>query len=390
MKEKKSMAALKCIGGLISVVLLYSLADSTGMKKYAAAMLVCVSFLILGMKKKFDLMEVLSVMTPSIIYVLLGGGCLLFGASPQISAIKVMMYCVLPMILSMAVYICYGENIKYMVDAQFIYGTLFYLLSNLEEIFWPIIRAYRSNWITLIREFRWESSFAFTFGIFAVYYAYKKRWGMFLIAGIFAYIGNKRIVLLAMAAALAVMAFVWLFRSNKKLVYALWGGICAAVFAYLAFIYSGGMSFWSEVFNLNSNGRLKIYDRILAEYEFSAGYLGKGIGVIENLLEHWNIPTFANLHNDLLKFYIELGFWGLFIYLLSYYILFYVAEKVAKESVLIYLLGILCYTLVLFATDNVSIYLIYLIPFYTTIYAVLSAGKKNAENRRYVDAEETN
>jgi hypothetical protein len=149
------------------------------------------------------------------------------------------------------------------------------------------------------------------------------------------------------------------------------------------------MSFWSEVFNLNSNGRLKIYDRIMTEFEFSLGYMGRGLGVIENLLEHWNIPTFANLHNDLMKFYIEIGFWGLLIYLLSYYVMFYLTEKIAGESAMMYLLGILSYTFVLFATDNVSIYLVYLIPFYTTIFAVLSF-EKTAARRRSLNAKESN
>ena len=161
-----------------------------------------------------------------------------------------------------------------------------------------------------------------------------------------------------MAAALGMMALVWLFQKSKKLIYVLWGIICAAVYGYLAFIYSRGMNFWSEVFNLNSNGRLKIYERIMNEFKFSLGYMGKGLGVIENLLEHWNIPTFANLHNDLMKFYIEIGFWGLFIYLLSYYVMFYLTEKIAGDSAMMYLLGILSYTFVLFATDNVSIYLV--------------------------------
>lgn len=389
LKEKKSAIILKSILGLLSVGLLYGVMDGGGMQKYAVAIFLCAVYMVLGRKKKFDLREIICVVTPSLTYIILGGVGVLFGASPQLSAIKVLLYCIVPMLLSIMLYIYYDRDISYFIDAQFVCGIVLYLANSWVEIFLPIIRAYKSNLIVLIREFRWESSFAFAFGIFAVYYAYKRRWGMFVLASIFAYIGNKRIVLLAMAAALGMMALTWLFQKSKKLIYVSWGIICAAVYGYLTFIYSRGMSFWSEVFNLNSNGRLKIYDRIMTEFEFSLGYMGKGLGVIENLLEHWNIPTFANLHNDLMKFYIEIGFWGLLIYLLSYYVMFYLTEKIAGDSAMMYLLGILNYTFVLFTTDNVSIYLLYLIPFYTTIFAVLSYEKAAAQ-RRNLNAKESN
>lgn len=389
MKELKNAITLKRILGICSMVLLYSFMDSTGIKKYAITLVLCFGFGVLGRKKLFNLSEFLCVAAPSITYILLGGIGLLFGASPQTSALKVILYCISPLLLSVVLYIYYNKDMDYLVNVQFLYSALFYLATNYKEVFWPIIRAYRSNFFVLFREFRWETSYAFAFGIFAVYYVYRKKWGMFLAALLLSYIGNKRIVLLAMAVSLAVMAFSWLFKKNKKLIYVLWGSICTLVYSYLAFIYSGGMTFWSEVFNLNSNGRLKMYDRIMNEFSFSIGYFGKGIGVIENLLEHWNITTFANLHNDLLKFYIEIGFWGLLIYLLSYFVMLYLAEKRAGESAMMYVLGILSYTFILFATDNVSIYLVYLVPFYTTIFSVLSLGKKDAA-RRSINAKEDN
>ena len=78
------------------------------------------------------------------------------------------------------------------------------------------------------------------------------------------------------------------------------------------------------------------------------------------------------------------------IYLLSFYVIFHTASMRAKKSVLIYLLGIMCYTIVLFATDNISIYLVYLVPFYTTIYGVLSNERKVDENQRSIDVKEAN
>lgn len=389
MSELKKKITVSGLLGLVSMLFLFNYMDDGGIKKYAVAVGICVLFMLLGRKKKWSLTDFLCVAIPTIVYILLGGISTLFSASSQMSTIKILAYCLIPLILVLALHIYYGKEMERIVDIQFLCCFFIYLISN-TEIFIPIIKAYRNNFIVLIQSFRWESSYAFAFGVFAIYYAYKKRWGTFIIAMIAAYIANKRIVLLAAAAALAVMGVVWLFRKNKKLVYTIWGAVIGGVYCYLLYIYSGGMAFWSEVFNLNSNGRLKIYARIIEEFEFSLGYFGKGLGVIENLLEHWNITTFANLHNDLLKFYIELGFWGLLIYLLSYYLMFHIAEKQAGKSALCYLSGILAYTVVLFATDNVSIYLMYLVPFYSTIFAVLSSDEKKTAERRNVDANENN
>ena len=61
--------------------------------------------------------------------------------------------------------------------------------------------------------------------------------------------------------------------------------------------------------------------------------------------------------------------------LISFAVMFFYAEKLVKKSGICYLLGIVVYTMLLFATDNVSIYLIYLIPLYSTIFAVLSSER---------------
>ena len=111
---------------------------------------------------------------------------------------------------------------------------------------------------------------------------------------------------------------------------------------------------------------------IATEAKFSLGFLGRGIGIVEKLLECYNISAFANLHNDLLKFYVELGFIGLGLYLASYIMMFLIAERYFGKSSMSYLFLVSIYTIIIFATDNISIYLIYLIPMYVTMFAVLS------------------
>jgi hypothetical protein len=122
----------------------------------------------------------------------------------------------------------------------------------------------------------------------------------------------------------------------------------------------------------NTNGRVEIYSRMAQEATYSVWYLGKGLGVVEKLLECWNISKFANLHNDLLKFYIELGVLGLAIYLTSYLVMFYFVGKNYGNAKMSFILAISIYTVLLFATDNVSIYVMYLFPMYSVFFAVLS------------------
>ena len=88
------------------------------------------------------------------------------------------------------------------------------------------------------------------------------------------------------------------------------------------------------------------------------------------------MERFANLHNDLLKFYIELGFIGFLIYLASFGAAFYFVDKYFSKLQTCFFFAIYVYTMVLFATDNVRIYMIYMIPIYSTLFAVLFLGKK--------------
>ena len=133
-----------------------------------------------------------------------------------------------------------------------------------------------------------------------------------------------------------------------------------------------------------------MYTRMANQYNFLSHFWGNGIGIMENLLEYLKIETYANLHNDLLKFYIELGFLGLLLYLVSYYFVLDQINKYFGDRQMRCVLGMLVYSMVLYATDNVSIYLMYLIPFYSVLFAVLSPEKNSYDiERRNLNAKQT-
>lgn len=343
---------------LLLFVILYRSFEIAGIKKYAAAILICGVFLILARKKEWPV-QVLAVGIPAAVYLTAGGLMGMIHGTYQLDSVKIMMYGILSFALALAFYAYYGKDLKKIVNIQFFACCIVYLSLTIVYM--------------VTRLSRVESTFAFVFGVFAVYYAYEKRWKLFAAAMLFMYLADKRIVLLGVAASLFILGVLWLFRYHRKLAYTIWGMVTAFVFLYLFLIYSGTMENFCWGANINTNGRVEMYGRMAQE--FSTGLLGEGLGVVENLLGFWNIEVFANLHNDLLKLHIELGFLGMFAYLGSYFLMFYFVEKKFGASKMCFLLVISVYTMILYATDNVSIYVMYLLPMYSVIFAALSGGK---------------
>lgn len=357
----KEVITIKRLLELVSMLVLYVLFDAGGAKKYAAALLFCAIFLFLGRKKQWSADALLCVALPPVTYVLMGSLSTFLAASAQMMTVKILMYTLVPLLLVFSMYTFYGEDMEKIIDVQFVGCILAYALFDAP---------------TFIKIFRWESVFAFSFGIFALYYAYKKNWKLFVAAILFMLFAEKRIAIVAMAAALFVMGMMWIFRQSKKLAMIIWGMVSVVSYGYIYLIYSGILDAFCWGANINTNGRVEMYSRMAQEAQFSLSYFGKGLGMVEQLLKHWNIMTYVNLHNDILKFYVELGFIGFFIYLLSFGIMFYLAERKFGESKMSFLLVLSVYTMVMFMTDNVSIYMLYLVPLYSTFFAVLASKRE--------------
>ena len=343
------------------MIFLYAVLDNVaGIKKYVVVIVIGIVFFFLGKRKKWSADIVACVALPVVIYVFLGSLSALISVNIQSETLKVILYKLVPLFFSICMFFCYQNDLEHMVHIQFLGSCLAYKIFDAPFVY------------TLTT---WESVYAFTFGIFVIYYAYRKNWRMFALAVFFLILGEKRIGILAAVAALCVMLLAKTFRYNMKLILGIWGVIITAIYAYLYAIYSGAMEAFCWAANINTNGRVEIYSRMANEFEFSFGHLGKGLGTVEYLLEHWNVAMYGNLHNDLLKIYIELGFLGFLIYLLSFGVLFYYIGKRIGNSRSCFLLGLIVYTMLVFATDNISIYMIYLIPLYSVMLAVV--GKQS-------------
>lgn len=358
MEKLKKFFSVRCLLELALITILYRSFEIAGIKKYAVAIVFCLALLFIARKKQWS-MNVLSIGIPAVVYIAIGclSGC--FHGTYQFDTVKIILYTILSFAMALAVYIYYDKDLSCIIDIQFWGCCIVYLSLTIVYMVTRLARV--------------ESTFAFVFGIFTIYFAYQKRWGMLTISSMFMYLADKRIVLLAVAASLFVLGILWLFRYNKKLVYVIWSGAAVCVFMYLYLIVSGTLETFCWGANINTNGRVEMFGRMANE--FATGVFGSGLGVVENLLSCWDITVFANLHNDLLKFYIELGMFGLVLYLISYIVMFHFVGKHYGKSKMGLVLAISIYTLLLFATDNVSIYVMYLFPMYSVVFAAFSEQK---------------
>lgn len=346
---------------LILMTILYFILHSGGMKKYVLLIAVSVILFFLGRKKKWPAEAVICVTLPIVSYLLLGGLSTFLNANPQMTSVKDMLFWIVPIFFACALYVYFGKDMERIVDFQFIGSCVAYLYR------------YR-RWIQWYGKA--EDSFAFVFGAFAIYYVYKKRWFAVLMAMFLMYFADKKIAFLAVAAAVAVLFLLWIFKKGKILAMTIWSLGISGIFYYIYAIHSGVLKNLCYNMGIIGNGRMTMYDRFREIYEFSPFFFGNGLGNIANILDCWAIPTYDHLHNDLLKFYFELGFLGFLIFMISYGVTFYLAEKRFGKSQMCGLLAMTVHSMVLFMTDNVSVYILYLVPVYSICFAMLVSEEK--------------
>lgn len=346
---------------LIVMLAVFTVCDRPGTIKYAVVALLSVGFMFLGRKKMWSIDQLTCIVLPVAVY--LGVGCLnsLMNASIYSSTLKIVLFWTIPLLFAFALYTFYGTQMSHIVDVQFISSCLVYLITKGRFIL---------ETITV------ESMFAYVYGAFFIYYVYKKRWGFCCMAAFLMFLTDKRIVVLAAIIAVIVQLLLWLFRNDKRVVFGIWSVAGITINLYLWLIYSGILEAFCRGVGINTNGRVKMYGNMTEWFGQSFFTTGDGLGIVEMLLSSWNIEKFSNLHNDLLKFHIELGFLGFLLFLISYGVVFYIIEKKYGKLQMKLFLSMAVYTMMLFATDNVSIYIIYLIPVYSIYFAVLSGNHK--------------
>lgn len=352
------------------LALLYYFMNAAGTAKYILAMGLSAVFLFLGRKKQWSLEVLLIVALPAVVYIFVGSLNALINTCIPATTIKEIIYWFVPILLTFSLYTYYGKDMVRVVDLEF---------------FAAIIAYFATYYWSLFRYWEMESVFAFVFGAFLVYYLYQKRWIFSILSAVLVYMCVKKIAFLAVAAAVMVMLFMFLTKKSKVIVLTLWTMFVSGIYYYLYLLDAGILKRVLYSFGIHANGRFTMYDCFREMYEVSPLYIGRGLGYVTDVLENWQIPTYGNLHNDLLKFYIETGFWGMLLFLISYGVIFYITERILDSSKMCLLFSMTIYSMVLYMTDNVSIYMLYLIPVYSIFFAVLNIESNDEKGKVYAE-----
>lgn len=264
--------------------------------------------------------------------------------------------------------------IEYFIEYGFVSGIVYLFSSNIyaEQIALEVHRlTYVFGFITIYFFFQ-----KFIYG--------KKVMAEFIISLIFTLIGMKRVVYVALAVVMILTVLIKRMRAKTAYIMLCIGSVFM-VFAALGYVYlikSGLLQQIFEHFGIEDNFRFNFWNYLSPKYEFSPSFLGYGLSYSHRIMWHeWsNIKDLSyatNLHNDILGYYVGLGFWGFILFWLMY---FYGQVRMLKKRFSVkaaafsFLLSL--YYFIIMATSNEGmpgfIYGLY----FTVIVAAVAADKK--------------
>lgn len=170
----------------------------------------------------------------------------------------------------------------------------------------------------------------FALGLYLLYMilnwreARKKKlfWVLFILA-CFCYLsGFKRIGAFAIVFCVLVKLILTLLTREKRKGWLMAVTMIAigVAFGYICFVRGGGFDFLENEFQVNTMGRRDLYAFIEDYYTIGPDYFGQGAGFVSRLFS--DLPgryVVRALHNDVLGLYIDIGFWGFWIWMLAFF-----------------------------------------------------------------------
>lgn len=220
--------------------------------------------------------------------------------------------------------------------------------------------------------------------IYYLFFARKQlRLSKFVLLVFLFIIGGKRIAFAGIVVS-GIFALVVRKKGLKKGTLIVVGTLGIAVsLGYIAILYNGEFLATMATYGINVMGRDAIYSYFLARTKFSPSYLGWGLAGVSKMIENMsraevgNMVVVRGLHNDILKIYIDFGFFGSILWF-AYQLLYMpiqLFEKLGKRDATLYV-ALIIFAFVTYLTDNTENYfvfqvLLFLIP--------LTAGARDIE-----------
>ena len=164
----------------------------------------------------------------------------------------------------------------------------------------------------------------YVFGFLAVYYLYewiilkKKVLPQLLLSVCLLFLGVKRIAIFAFIIAAFIIVLLKFIRRDRKKYSIICGVSFSSVIIALIYIYlikNGYLQIAFKFLGIEDNFRFNFWNHISPEYDFGLGFIGRGISYSHRFMWHnWysikDLAEATNLHNDILSYYIGLGFVG--------------------------------------------------------------------------------
>ena len=219
---------------------------------------------------------------------------------------------------------------------------------------------------------------AFCLGAYLLYMLLFPKKGLgyligFSLAGFCFVAAFKRIAVIAVAAALAVGIFCRFLKAYgkqklvSKLITVTMILAVVVLFAYIGIVKSGVFQRMEEA-GIDTSGRARIYRAVDSFYEFSPRFVGNGMGFLTFKLNSGFDIGVGAVHNDFLDYFINLGFWGFLLWLVTFTLVrtrFFGRDGFTDGE--ISAAAILLYVLIVSATDNTMNYHV----FNTTVATLL-------------------
>ncbi|MBR6647029.1 MAG: O-antigen ligase family protein [Clostridia bacterium] len=226
---------------------------------------------------------------------------------------------------------------------------------------------------------------AFCLGAYLIYMLYKPKksilYFILLFLCLFCFMSAfKRIAIIAIAIALAFgypLKFIAHYskKTASRLVTFFTVVVILLLIGYIALIKMDAFELLEKA-GINTSGRVEIYNAVDKFYEFNPGFLGNGIGFLTYQLNTFMNVGVASVHNDFLQHFIDLGFWGYIIWLVSMTLVrvWYFGKRGNTEnSIITFILTL--YLIIVSTTDNTMNY-----PLLTGVLAMLMMGNGFEEN----------
>lgn len=259
---------------------------------------------------------------------------------------------------------------------------------------------YLSEFITLVTTFAGVTGdiiiqaevheLAFCLGAYLIYMLYKpKKDIVFLILlclNLFCFLSAfKRIAMIAIAIALIFGYFLkFVARYNPKtasrLVTFFSIVVILLLIGYIALIKLDAFEFLEKA-GINTSGRVEVYNAVDKFYEFNPGFLGNGIGFLTYQLNTFMNVGVASVHNDFLQHFIDLGFWGYILWLVSLTLVrarYFGRGDNVEDGIITFILTL--YLIIVSSTDNTMNY-----PLLTGVLSMLMMGNGFCKNVQHTE-----